>query len=95
MKTQSAVNSLVSWLCCGLCCSAAADTLFEIQVIDKQTRRGVPMVELITVDCPLVSARHLLTWGGRVVTLLCKGELKCLDRIVPNSLIRVPFVLYI
>ena len=49
-KTQHAVNSFVFWLCYGMFCSAAADTLFEIQVIDDQTRRGVPMVELITVD---------------------------------------------
>lgn len=37
-------------ICLLLSSAAFADQLFEIQVIDKATRRGVPMVELITVD---------------------------------------------
>jgi hypothetical protein len=37
-------------LCFLLNRSATADQFFEIQVIDKETRRGVPMVELTTVD---------------------------------------------
>ena len=35
---------------CGFAEPAIAEQYFEIQVIDKETRRGVPMVELTTVD---------------------------------------------
>ena len=35
---------------CGFAEPSIAEQYFEIQVIDKETRRGVPMVELTTVD---------------------------------------------
>ncbi len=50
MKTHCGVVSIVFLFCCGLSGSVVADNRFEIHVIDKQTRRGVPMVELTTVD---------------------------------------------
>ena len=50
MTTHRVVVSIAFLLCCGFIYSARADFLFEIKVIDKQTRRGVPMVQLITVD---------------------------------------------
>lgn len=46
----------------GLELSAAADKLVGIQVIDQATRRGIPMVELITVD----DVVYLTDSAGRV-----------------------------
>jgi hypothetical protein len=55
------IGTLVMWISvctrsiviAGLLCLsgfATAGELFEIQVVDKETRRGIPMVELTTVD---------------------------------------------
>ena len=50
MRNQYAFVLFTVLLCCCSSTSVADDHHFEIRVIDKQTRRGVPMVELSTVD---------------------------------------------
>jgi hypothetical protein len=55
-KTTRAIRRLLIYLSAGVIAftitppPAVAGDLMEIRVVDKETRRGIPMVELITVD---------------------------------------------